>query len=268
MPASRSYDRAQGADLENNQLRPQQQQQRAEAPRRAAGKLDAAIQAGASLDSAGTDDYDQEPRDERHDARRAAGDETRDSPASNEEAGRLDNAHLSRRRRRSISLDAFFSSSIVRELNGERVIISRGWPPSIMRPEGEQRRHHHCQRHGRRRQRPRHPHAGHRSRSERRQSAGRSSPMLTNGRASATGRQLAPAGAAGRAPISEQQKRRLLIEYLEQQARDAAREPGASPERGPSSRRPAAGLMVHYDLPAHPARLPIALAEGRAAALK
>ena len=133
-------------------------------------------------------------------------------------------------RQRSLSLGQLLDESLVHELpaTGERIVISRGWPANRKSARQPQR---HLER------------------------ADRSRSAVTVSRR--VGRQ----GAATRT-IDEQQKRRLLVEFLtrEQQATSGAQaEPPrlarARPKRRPSVRR----LEVQYELGVHDSSEPIAL---------
>ena len=141
------------------------------------------------------------------------------------------------RRRRSISLDAILGTSLVHELpeTGERIVIGRGWP--------------------------------------RRRSAN-SSPLGRKSARHARRPSSSLAGAAVRVlqsdrkrhrPISDEQKRRLLVEFFARTGQGAQRlAVGPRGPKGPKTeskgRRPSVRqLLVRYDLPRH-SGAPIALA--------
>lgn len=226
--------------------------------------------------------------------------------------------HRLTRRKRSISLDAFLNNSIIRDVGGERLIISRGWPPAALR----RHRHRHQQLEGRRavelelgarrdnhksdhHHQHHHHHRHHqhnkshrrRALSERRTASSpgqgggelrRGSaviqailhrPLLNNTADHEDVEELLGAELAGgrrRSTISEHQKRRLLIEYLQHNPGSGAPEstpkdqtnnriapPPARPrrlsiiQRGQSPSQ----LIVQYDVPVNKSKSPIVLGE-------
>lgn len=146
------------------------------------------------------------------------------------------------RRRRSVSLDAFLNQSIIREVAGEQVIISRGWPPSAIRRRRQDDRRRLSRPHSSREEMDRRRRARSRLSADRKRRSTSGSARRHDHRRGSTvlatllgpteaGPALAPSRGSRRKSISlvqlaprrvsstmstlgELQKRRLLIEYL------------------------------------------------------
>lgn len=182
-------------------------------------------------------------------------------------------------RKRSISLDNFLNNSLIREVAGEQVIISRGWPAARRQRAASShkhdrgRRHHHSSESlaGRR------PITGRRDRAENHQEARR--------------RMVAAHSAHHRRPrqvtndnlkqpskgtIDELQKRQLLIEYLNH-SKGSPGDGGGAPTNTRATLNPTSpdghktttrnqrsrpSIVVHYELPVHSSGQPIELAQG------
>lgn len=135
------------------------------------------------------------------------------------------------RRQRSISLNDILESSFVHEsANGERIIISRGWP-SLASPLPRSQQHSSKQRHGRAHRRH-HSRRRHEHLSGRRQPEKAPSPSTTmiNGRPANLRRPSATTvislarrnNKSGTKLLNEDQKRQLLMEFLQRTPQEAS----------------------------------------------
>lgn len=149
--------------------------------------------------------------------------------------GRVDGCPSAQRalhlRRRSVSLGELLADSLVHDIaeTGERIVISRGWPAA-----GE---------------------------TMSRSSGTRAASERKGGRSAAASGVTVLRARQPRRLINEEQKRRLLVEFLtrDQTHTGALHRRQRQPEQQAPRRHSVRQLLVQYDLPAHTGE-PIALA--------